>query len=63
MTLERLRQKAYEMYNDGTFGTRMMLITDANPKLIRHDDELMNNHGTWVDCSVWVPDDDDKEAK
>ena len=59
MTNERIRKKAIEMYDDGTWGRRQIFVGKAEDlKILRHEDEALGGSGYWIDCSVFVPDDD-----
>ena len=56
LTLEQVKRKAFEMYNGGPYDQRQIIICD-DPKLLRHEDPQLGGSGTWIDCSIFVPDD------
>lgn len=50
---KRLKAKAYQLY---TGGDCQILIFEG-AKITRHEDKSPGYSGTWVDASVFVPDD------
>jgi hypothetical protein len=58
---ERVRQKAFGLYGGCGYDQRQLFI-DKMPRMLRHEDPVMKGSGTWVDCSVFVPDDEHTNA-
>lgn len=57
-TLNKLKMKAHELYGKrGLYDTRGIFIA-AEPVTLRHEDPTLGGSGTWMDVSVFIPDDD-----
>lgn len=62
MTLERLKQKAYELYGRQHLYDQcqiLILREDDEKKLqaLRHEDSILGYSGTWITVPIFIPDD------
>ena len=62
MTLERLKQKAHELYGRQHLHDSCQIFilkddTEEKLKALRHEDSIMGNSGTWITVPIFIPDD------
>ena len=58
--LARLKQRVHELYGQQNWLDRCQVFIDKQPKTLRHEDKILGGSGTWIDVSVFVP--DEKES-
>lgn len=58
--LKQLKTRVYELYGRQHLYDPRNIFIDTQPKTRRHEDKIPGWSGTWVDISVFVPDDDEE---
>lgn len=56
--IDKLKAAARRLYGRQHLYDKCDVMIDASPKLVRHEDRAFNNCGTWIDVSVYVPDEE-----
>ena len=59
-TLDKLKAKANELYGRQGLYDRRLIFIDTAPKTLRHEDPKLKGSGTWMDVSMFIPDDEER---
>jgi hypothetical protein len=54
--IQKLKTAVRRLYGRQHLHDRCDVMVYDDAKLVRHEDKAFDNHGTWVDVSVYVPD-------
>lgn len=60
--LKQLKERVHELYGRQNLYDQCQVFIDKTPKTLRHEDSVLGGSGTWVDVSVFVPDNDEKHS-
>ena len=66
MKLERLKEKAHELYGRQHLHDRCQIFIlkeddEKRLQVLRHEDSILGNSGTWITVPIFIPDDDKEE--